>query len=212
MYNEHISFNNKIYDKKGIKMFLLNLRNQTKPYHDSLEHHLLNQRLFSPNFIIEDYINFIDLQYCIWRSVEEKINPYKSLLQEKYNINLISRASDAFEELKYLNKTPSRLDFKIPIDDDLCSCLSLLYILEGSRHGAIVILKKVKEYMPKEHQFYFLNTDIDTFVEKWNFIVKAIESLNEDSLEKQEKFINNVNLLYTSMQRFYDEYSAISAN
>ena len=66
--------------------------------------------------------------------------------------------------------------------------------------------------MPKEHQFYFLNTDINTFVEKWNFIVKAIESLNEDSLEKQEKFINNVNLLYTSMQRFYDEYSAISAN
>ena len=158
------------------------------------------------------YINFIDLQYCIWKSIEEKINPHKLLLQEKYNINFVSRASDALKELKYLNKTPSTLDFKIPIDNDLYGCLSLLYILEGSRHGAMVILKKVKDYMPKEHQFYFLNTDINTFVERWNFIVKAIESLNEDSLQEQEKFINNVNLLYTSIQRFYDEYSAISAN
>jgi heme oxygenase len=192
-------------------MFLLNLRNQTKLYHDSLEYHSLNQKLFSPNFIIEDYINFIDLQYCIWKSVEEKIAPHKLLLQEKYNIDFVSRASEAFEELKYLNKIPSILEFKIPIDDSFESCLALLYILEGSRHGAMVILKKVKEHMPENHQFYFLNTDINSFVQKWNFIVRAIESSNEDS-SLQEKFINTVNLLYTSIQRFYDEYSAISTN
>lgn len=193
-------------------MFLLNLRNQTKNYHDSLEDHPINQKLFNPNFIIEDYINFIDLQHCIWKSVEKRINPHKSLLQEKHNINFISRTSDAFEELKYLNKKPSTLEFKIPLDDNFDNCLALLYLLEGSRHGALVILRKVKDYMPKEHKFYFLNTDINTFVQKWNFITNAIENSNKDSLQKQEKFIDNVNLLYTSIQGFYDEYSTVSTN
>ena len=75
-------------------------------------------------------------------------------LLEKYNINFISRSLDAFEELKYLNKKPSTLEFKIPLDDNFDNCLALLYLLEGSRHGALVILRKVKDYMSKEHKFY----------------------------------------------------------
>lgn len=188
-------------------MFLLNLRNQTKPCHDSLEHHIINQKLFQPNFKIEDYINFIDLQYCIWKSVEEKVTPYKSLLEEKYNITFVSRAADALEELKHSSKTPSTLKFEIPLNDSFESCLALLYILEGSRHGALVILKKVKEYMSQNHQFCFFNTNINTFVEKWNCITNAIENLNENSSQKEEKFIEDVNLLYKSIEGFYDEYS-----
>ena len=127
------------------------------------------------------------------------------------NIDFISRAFDALEELKYMKKTPSLLNFKLPINDDFESCLCALYILEGSRHGALVIQKKIKEYMPSNHQFYFFKTDINTFMKQWSFIVNAIESSNEDS-QNQEKFINTVNLIYTSIQRFYDEYSTISTN
>lgn len=192
-------------------MFTLDLKKQTKQYHDSLENHIINQKLFQANLNFDDYCNFIDLQYNISKSLEEKIIPYKENLKKDFNIDFVSRASDAIEELQYINRTPTLLNFKLPINDTFESCLCALYILEGSRHGAMVILKKIKEYMPSNHQFYFFKTDINTFMKQWSFIVNAIESSNEDS-QNQEKFITTVNLIYTFIQRFYDEYSAISAN
>ncbi len=192
-------------------MFTLELKKQTKPYHDSLENHIINQKLFQSNLNFDDYCNFIDLQYHVTKSLEEKIIPYKDNLKKDFNINFVSRASDALEELKYLNKKPSTLNFKMTIDDDFETCLCALYILEGSRHGALVILKKIKEYIHQNHQFCFLKTDIATFMEQWKFIVNAIESSNKEP-QKQEKFINTVNSIYTSIKRLYDEYSAISTN
>lgn len=193
-------------------MFMQDLKKQTKLSHETLENHPLNQKLFQANLNFDDYCNFIDLHYNISKALEEKIIPYKENLKNDFNIDFTSRAFDALEELKYMKKTPSLLNFKLPINDDFESCLCALYILEGSRHGALVIQKKIKEYVLSNHQFYFFKTDINTFMKQWSFIVTAIESLNENSFQKQEKFINTVNLIYTSIQRFYDEYSTISTN
>lgn len=188
-------------------MFTLDLKNQTKLCHDSLENHIINQKLFQPNTNFEDYCNFIDLQYRITEALEQKILPYKEHLKKEFNIDFISRATEVSKELQYINKIPTNLIFKTELKDDFESCLCALYILEGSRHGALVILKKIKSFMPEEYPFYFLKSDFNEFIKRWNLIIEAIEKKSKTSIQTEQNLINLTKSIYKSIERFYDEYS-----
>lgn len=190
-------------------MFAMQLREITKPYHDDLENHHLNQRLFSNNSNLEDYITFIDLQYCFWLNIEQQIKLYSSELNE-FGIDFTSRANDALIELNNLNRTPSPLSYDATHINTLEGCLSALYLLEGSRHGAAVILKKAKEFMPPNYQFVFLQTDNALFITRWKTIINTIEICSKNKNDTQTNLINATISLYTSMQRFYDEYATLN--
>jgi len=190
-------------------MFFDKLKLQTKPFHDRLEHHKLNQILFQEKTTFQDYLLFLDLQYCVWNSIELQIKLYEKDLKN-LGIEFISRANDVKKELESLGITHSTITFDTTTISNLQALLGALYLMEGSRHGGMVILKKIKEFAPPTHTFFFLEMDRELFQKRWQSLLGALLTFASKSQEDEDKLISTISELYILVERFYDEYATIN--
>ncbi|MDX9744326.1 MAG: biliverdin-producing heme oxygenase [Arcobacteraceae bacterium] len=190
-------------------MFFDKLKLQTKPFHDRLEHHKLNQILFQETTNFKDYQLFLDLQYCVWNSIEMQLKLYDEDLK-KLDIKFNSRANDAKKELASFGVAPSTITFDTTTISNLPALLGALYLMEGSRHGGMVILKKIKEFAPQNHSFLFLEMNRELFQKRWQSLLGALLTFASKSQKDDDKLITTIGELYILIERFYDEYATIN--
>lgn len=190
-------------------MFFDTLKLQTKPFHERLENHKLNQILFQETTTFQDYLLFLDLQYCVWNSIEMQIKLYEEDLQ-KLGIKFISRAKDAQQELESLGVVPSKITFDTTSITNLPALLGALYLMEGSRHGGMVILKKIKELAPHNHSFLFLEIDRELFHKRWQSLLEQLLLFAQKSKQNENEIISTISNLYILIESFYDEYTTIN--
>lgn len=187
-------------------MFLEKLKSETKDLHDKLEEKKINKNLFSPNASIEDYIDFLKVQYSIWLEVEKELGKLIPKLKEK-GIEFSSRTEDITKELLKLNIDIPEQKMQIDPIDDLGSALVYLYLLEGSRHGGMVIIRHIKEFMPQGYEYIFLNTDMEKFSKNWKALMMMVSKLCSEE-KPQNDFIEGVSSLYEKIGSFYDKFPA----
>jgi heme oxygenase len=190
-------------------MFFDTLKLQTKPFHDRLEYHKLNQILFQETTTLKDYILFLDLQYCVWNSIELQIQNYQKDLIP-LGLQFTSRADDAKKELESLGVIPSTIIFDTTSICNLPTLLGALYLMEGSRHGGMVILKKVKELAPQNHTFLFLEINRELFQKRWQSLLEQLLIFSQKSQENENELITTISNLYILIERFYDEYTTLN--
>lgn len=184
-------------------MFLESLKSKSKPYHDKLELHPINKSLFLPNATKEDYIDFLEVQYHIWGAIEKKITSYQDEL-DRLGIVFHSRSNDAKEELQALGKSPKNIDLDNSSMETFLDALGALYLLEGSKHGAMHIIKIAKNLNDEDHKFLFLEVNPKEFFENWKNLMTATQNyLIVNNLE--DEFINRVCNLYEKMGTMYDK-------
>lgn len=184
-------------------MFLERLKTLSKPFHDELEHHSINQRLFGKEVSLEDYGEFLRLQYIIFRSLEQEIvRCSPSLL--KMGVEYHYRAPLAAQELEALNIGVDEENILFEIND-LSSVLASVYLLEGSRHGAMVLLKMLRTIMPADHSFLFLESNPQDFMIRWKRMTQVLQEYASDK-EIENTFILNVCRLYSAMGVVYDNH------
>ena len=184
-------------------MFLERLKTLTKPFHDEVEHHSINQNLFAHEASDKEYGEFLQLQYLMFTSLEQEIVRYSSSLLD-IGIEYHCRAHLAEKELKHLNIPvgEEKVTFEL---DDLSSVLAAVYLLEGSRHGAMVLLKTLRTIMPSDHDFLFLESNPQEFVVRWKRMAQTFEQYASDK-EIENAFILNVCRLYCAMGVVYDNH------
>ncbi len=180
------------------------IKKLSKPFHDNLESKSINQNLFSQNASINDYQRFLSLQYVIFTALDSKLNHFLPQF-EKYGIVYIPRGLEAKKELEAYNIPLPKVSFDASFITDFSSAIAALYITEGSRHGAMVILKSIRSFMPSDYRFLFLQTNPSLFMQQWKIIIQTIEDYS-NTKEKQKKLILDVCKLYLELESFYDEY------
>lgn len=180
------------------------LKNLSKPFHDSLENNPINQNLFSKNVSIFDYYRFLSLQYIIFTALENKIDCFLPQFSE-YGIIYVSRALEAKKELEAHGISLPSISFDASFINDFSSALASLYLLEGSRHGAMVILKSIRPFMPSDYIFLFLETNPSVFMQQWKIITKIIQEKSATK-EFRSKLILDVCKLYLEIESFYNDY------
>lgn len=180
------------------------LKTLSRPFHDHLESHPINQNLFSKNASASDYYQFLSLQYSLFLPIEVKLFDFIPDFFH-YGITFHSRAIEAEHELTSLNLPLPEIRFDASSITDFTSALASLYILEGSRHGAIVILKTIRPLMLPEHPFLFLKTDPSAFMAEWKSIIKVMQEYTS-TRTLEDTLILNVCQLYLEIERFYNEY------
>lgn len=185
-------------------MFSDRLKSLTKPFHDELEHHRINQKLFNKNGSIEDYCEFLQIQHFIVSSLEHQIESYYAPLLE-LGITYDYRAPLAEQELKLLNFPSCEEKNKNFHIDDFSSVLAAVYLLEGSRHGAMVLLKMLKPILPEAHPFLFLQSNPHEFMIRWKAIIDSLERY-ASTKELENQLILDVCRLYTEMRLAYDNH------
>ena len=182
------------------------LKKLTKPFHDLLEIHAASVPLFSENATCEDYYQFLKIQYVVYSELEEKI---EALASSEHDIAYSSRVQSIKQELESLNiALPEQVVVPFCLDEnEILFALAALYLLEGSRHGAFMILAKVREFMPHNYRFYFLETNKEEFFTNWGNLLKIIGSL-VSTQELENKFIVNVCQLYLEIGTIYDRFAS----
>lgn len=180
------------------------LKNLSKPFHDTLESHLINQNLFSQSATVSDYYRFLSLQYIVFTALEDKIQPFLSRFSE-YAIVYVSRASQAKQELVACGIPLPKISFDASFITDFSSALASLYLLEGSRHGAMVILKSIRSFMPSDYNFLFLETNPSDFIQQWKNITSAMQSYSTTK-KLHNKLVLDVCKLYLEIEGFYNDF------
>jgi len=164
---------------------------------------LVNQSLFSSKATKLDYIHFIEVQYLVFASLEKNIKLYQFELQQ-IGIDFRSRANDAKNELLILGKSPIDVDLDNSFMNNFLYALAAVYLLEGSRHGNIHILKIAKNLVDDTHQFLFLEMNQKEFFENWKNTTLSIQNhIHTHQLE--DKFIEVVCDLYEQIGKLYDQ-------
>lgn len=181
------------------------LKKLTKPFHDILETHPSNTPLFSEEATRHDYHDFLAIQYGVCALLEAKID--QSNLND-YPVVYRSRVDTLKKEFESLNMPLPKIASHSPsgCDGGIFVSLAALYLLEGSRHGAFMILAKIKKLMPDNYPFYFLETNKEEFFGNWGNIMQTISTV-VTTKELEDKFILNVCQLYLDIESIYDRFS-----
>jgi heme oxygenase len=184
--------------------FIDEIRKLTKPFHDSIERHNINRRLFIGNSNLDDYYKFLTIQYIVFRDIENRLADFT----EDFNQNQIIIKHDSKKakiELDNANIQIPDINFDTDFIDDFVSALAGYYIIEGSRNGAIVIAKELKRNITFDYDFIFLDVNPVTFFVDWQ---KVCQTINDGIIEYEdkEKFILTVCKLYLTMENFYDNF------
>lgn len=195
---------NELALKEDSQMTPEQIKKLSKPFHDNLENNSINQKLFSHNANIGDYHRFLSLQYAIFSALDSKINHYLTQFSE-YGIIYSLRGLEAKKELEAYGVPLPELSFDASFITDFSSALAALYIIEGSRHGAIVILKSIRSFMPSDYQFFFLQINPPLFMQQWKIILRTIEDYS-NTQKSQNKLILDVCKLYLEIEGFYHEF------
>lgn len=154
------------------------LKNETKDLHDSVERVMNSSLLFSNQFTMKHYSNFLykSCNYItsLLNSDNDNWTEYKSILEQK------QRA--LFQDLKSLNIEIENTKSNIEMPNKYYN-LGLIYIVLGAMLGNKVILNKLKQRDEfKDSSFLYLSVNQEILPELWRSFQNKIDDLTPDQL------------------------------
>lgn len=157
------------------------LKKVTQEQHDNIERVMNANLLFSNQFTVSHYQQFITKSYQyiinIHNTVRKDLPDFFFLIDAKHNA---------------IEKDMKDLALSLPTNKTITPIyspnkfysLGLLYVVVGAMLGNKIILKKLKEDPNFEHfSFHYLNAHQDKVSEIWKNFQATINALSEEELE-----------------------------
>jgi len=157
------------------------LKAETQEFHDRTERVMNAKLLFSNQFNLDHYKNFILKSYSYISSINQitaaNWSIYDDIITSKQNALLI--------DLKHLEPVDISKKKIIINNNDKFYYLGLVYIILGAMLGNKIILKKLQDYPSfVNYPFAYLSEHQHDFGEIWRGFQDIINSLKKDELDR----------------------------
>ena len=156
------------------------LKQETADLHMLTEKIMQSNLLFSGQFTVSHYKNFILKSYNYIAGINSKV----SLDWPEFSDILTKKVNALNADLKHLNLLPAKSALFIPNNERFYN-LGLIYIVLGAMLGNKIILHKLqKSALFKDFPFFYLSLHQEILPVIWKNFQSKINELNQQELEK----------------------------
>lgn len=156
------------------------LKTETQDLHDRIEHVMHSQLLFSNQFTVAHYQNFILRSYRYISNIIEKV----SLEWPEFKEILTQKQEALLADLAHLHISPADSSSLVVTSANRHNKLGLIYIVLGAMLGNKMILKKLQDYTEfEDFPFTYLSKHQDQLATIWKNFQSQISALTPEELQ-----------------------------
>ena len=162
---------------------LAKLKQQTRKAHEDAEEKSLAHKIINNTISVEEYKNFLLKQYQFYFTIESFLTTYKKVFPDSLQPFITNKKSKtlALDLENNFNYNLSDLKpEKIDITPEFSALLGMLYVIEGSMMGSMLIQKQLPNCNSLQHinQHYFFNLNPKEQVNYWKDFCKKVENIS----------------------------------
>jgi len=135
----------------------------TRPLHEAIENAYYPKRLTDRVLTLEEYHDYLTLFHAFHCVIEPWIESFPEWKAYDCDIALHRRIDFLIQDFTHFGLTPKPLEITIPLPHSFGFALGVLYVLEGSRVGGLMLSKTLESHFGlsdgKGYRYFCGNND-----------------------------------------------------
>ncbi len=186
-------------------MILEKLKKETLAIHKEVEKDNLASFIMNESITQHQYESLLRQNFKVYKAVEDFVNAHYDVLpHELKTFAGYEKTNSLAKDISAFSNLPLPRPFKIASPRDLATIVGLMYVVEGSMMGGMMMAKKLQSCAHlshiEEHNFY--NFDSKESAARWRNFKDAIDSLSFSDKEI-EMAVESAIKVFTLFQESY---------